>query len=325
VPLNNRHSEKNARADAPCPLCGNPGHYAYTGRDLLYGHPGDYPYHACRHCRAVFIVPMPEPEVIGSFYPDDYMVYEKNKGPKRYGWAEKSVLHHRYRYRHLSPPPPARALAPLLAAFLYRDSLHYVPDGRGLDIGCGNGRFIATMNSLGWRFEGVEFSPVAVRACREAGLTVFEGELADAAFDSESFDLITARHLLEHVPDPHRLFAEIGRVLKPGGRLLIQTPNSAALGRSLFKDLWYANDVPRHLILYDPGNLDMLAEHHGLRKSRGMLLTTPKIILNSLDYYWQNRGKPSRRRKLRRLLSRPYVWLAGLTGRGDEIFAVYTK
>ena len=119
VPLNNRHSEKNARADAPCPLCGNPGHYAYTGRDLLYDHPGDYPYHACRHCRAVFIVPMPEPEVIGSFYPDDYMVYEKNKGPKRYGWAEKSVLHHRYRYRHLSPPPPARALAPLLAAFLY--------------------------------------------------------------------------------------------------------------------------------------------------------------------------------------------------------------
>jgi len=312
-------------ATAPCPLCDGTGPFHHWGRDRLYDGTARYRYHLCNRCRAVFIVPMPTPDEIGGFYPDDYLVYGENRGGKRHRWAERAVLRHRYHYHHLPLPFAARAAAPLLAPFLYRDSIPFAADGRGLDIGCGNGRFISSMNALGWRFEGVEFNAVAVAACRRAGLTVFEGEFAAAGFEENRFDLITARHLVEHLATPQPFMAEVARVLKPGGRLLIQTPNSDALGRAVFKTRWYADDPPRHLVLYNRGNLDDLAQRHGLVPTRSMLLTTPKIVLNSFDYLIGNRGRPSRRRKLRRMLARPYVWLATLSRRGDEIFAIYTK
>jgi SAM-dependent methyltransferase len=200
-----------------------------------------------------------------------------------------------------------------------------VPNGKALDIGCGNGKFIQAMNSLGWQFEGVEFNPVAVDACREAGLKVFNGDLQAAGYRGNSFDLITARHVIEHVPDPNNFMREITRILKKGGRLVIETPNSQALGRRWFGTKWYANEVPRHMVLFNPDNLNMLAERHGLRKIRVKTSTTPKIILNSLDYLIGRQDNPSRKSKVLRILSRPYVMLATLTGRGDIVLASYEK
>jgi len=318
-------SESAAAASTPCPLCDQAGYFHHFGQDRLYAKPGRYRYHLCHHCRAVYMVPMPSPEEIGGFYPDDYLVYDENPGGKQHGLIERAVLRHRYNYRHLDLPLPARAAAPLLSSLFYRDSIAFTPGGKGLDIGCGNGRFISTMQALGWQFEGVEFNSVAVAACRRAGLTVFQGDLLDAGLPEGSFDLVTARHLIEHLPAPQAFMAEVRRILKPGGRLLIQTPNSDSLGRAIFRTYWYADDAPRHLILFNRKNLNLLAGSHGLVPMHSMLLTTPKIILNSFDYRIGNRGRPSRKRKLRRLLAKPYVWLATLTDRGDEIFAIYTK
>ena len=105
----------------------------------------------------------------------------------------------------------------------------------------------------------------------------------------------------------------------------MRTPNSQALGRKWFGAYWYANDVPRHLVLFTPANLRMLAERHGLQLITEKTFTTPKIILNSWDYMTGNDGKPSKKRKIRRLLVRPYVILATVTWRGDEVFAIYEK
>jgi hypothetical protein len=69
----------------------------------------------------------------------------------------------------------------------------------------------------------------------------------------------------------------------------------------------------------------MLAERHGLRLITEKLFTSPKIILNSWDYLTGNRDKPSRKRKILRLLVRPYMMLATVSGRGDEVFAIYEK
>jgi SAM-dependent methyltransferase len=181
------------------------------------------------------------------------------------------------------------------------------------------------MNLIGWRFQGVELSPIAVKACRSIGLKVFHGDLHTAAFEKNSFDLITARHVIEHIPNPAGFMHEISRILKRGGRLAIETPNSKALGRKWFGVNWFANDVPRHLILYNSTNLHMLAGHHGLRLVEAKMLTSAKIILNSWDYFSRNRHKPSKKRKIPRLLAQLYVVLATLYGRGDNVFAVYKK
>jgi hypothetical protein len=119
--------------------------------------------------------------------------------------------------------------------------------------------------------------------------------------------------------------AELARVLRPGGQLVIETPNSKALGRQWFNANWYANDVPRHLFLFAPANLELLGAAYGLRRAGIIMDTTQKIFLNSLDYVIGNSGNPSKRIGWRRLLARVYVWLARRQGQGDVFQMTFVK
>src|SRR5690606_18438154 len=125
-----------------------------------------------------------------------------------------------------------------------------------------------------------------------------------------SFDLVTVRHVIEHIADPQPFMAELAQVLKPGGQLVIETPNSNALGRALMGAIWFANEVPRHLVLFNPESLRHLADRHGLRQVDVSLETTPKIVLNSVDYALENVSESSRKSRGRRFLARLYIWLA---------------
>ena len=310
----------------PCPVCGADGTFSFLGRDLMYDKQDYYRYLICRNCRSEYQSPLPGALQIASFYPDDYDQYAPLKDQKRRSHAKTAVLKYHYGYAHLTPPPrPYRLFSRAFAAVKYKDALPYVTDGRALDIGCGNGRFIRSMNSLGWRCEGVEFSETAVNVCRQAGLKVFHGELPEASFADASFDLVTARHLVEHVPDPTALVAEIERIIKPGGRVAFETPNNRSLGRKLFGKRWFANEVPRHLVLFNTSSLALLVKQHGFKLLYCQTSASPKILLNSWDYLVDNRGKPSRKKKFRRLLARPVSFFARLFNRGDIFFAVFEK
>jgi len=305
-------------AKAACPVCNGSAHYDFSGRDLMFDQHRRYDYHLCTDCSAVFQHPMPDMRAIESFYPHEYSVYDEDERTRRIGSWRRALLQRTRGYRHLDVALPWRLLASLLAPFMTPPGTpEYVRDGRMLDVGCGNGRHLSTMRALGWQVQGVEFSEDGVRVCRMADLPVHHGDLLSAGFPGASFDLITVRHVIEHIAEPHPFMAELTRILKPGGRLLIETPNSAALGRAWFGPNWYHNDVPRHLILFSPTNLERLAGHHGLRHAGSDMETSPKAILNSLDYAMQNRGRPSRKNRWCRFLARLYVVLARRSGRGD--------
>ena len=312
-------------SESKCPLCNSIGTFSFQGRDLLFDKPETYQYMKCDLCATIYQAPMPAIAEIGNFYPDDYGVYEKIPSIKHYSNTKFGVLRYKYNYTHLDVPGLYRLISPVISFLRYRDAIRFIPNGKGLDIGCGNGKFIRDMNSLGWQFEGVEFNPIAVDICRMAGLKIFHGDLHSAAFKDNSFDIVSARHVIEHIPDPINFMREIARILKKGGRLVIKTPNSRALGRQWFDMYWFANDVPRHLILFCPANLKMLAKRFGLRPIVEKTFTKPRIILKSLDYLTGNRGKPYNKRKIYRLLARLYVLLTFMSRRGDEVFAIYEK
>ena len=181
------------------------------------------------------------------------------------------------------------------------------------------------MQSLGWKVQGVELSENGMKACRMSGLEVHHGDLASARFPDGCFDLVTVRHVIEHIPDPRSFMAELVRILRAGGRLVIETPNSEALGRQWFNTYWYANDVPRHLLLFSPANLERLGASYGLHKSAMVMETTPKIFLNSLDYLNHNYRKASKRIAWKRFLARAYVWLARRKERGDTMQMTFVK
>ncbi|MEA3292267.1 MAG: class I SAM-dependent methyltransferase, partial [Pseudomonadota bacterium] len=307
----------------PCPICGGRAHHAYTGKDRLHGVGGDFRYAGCGECGAVFQYPMPDIEQILAFYPGDYKPYAPPaiRPPNA---LKRAVLAGAYGYEHLHSPLP-NWLGRLAAPFIYSKSIPFVKHGTLLDVGCGNGKFLAAMQQFGWRTSGVEFNPQAVDYCRRAGLDVHPGELGEAEFADASFDAVTANHVIEHIAEPRAFIAEIARILKTGGTLYLRTPNSRALGRPWFGACWFANDIPRHLVLYDKQNLARLAVGAGLQLQKASTRSTPKIILNSWDACKGNQGKPSRKRPLRRLPGKLYAAVSSLVGRGDELLASFVK
>lgn len=319
------HPDVSTAGVASCPICHGAAEYEFSGRDLMYELHVRYDYFVCPACACVFQSPMPDMQTIASFYPADYMVFDQEKRTRRISPMRLALLRRKRGYAHLNPPLPYRLVAALLAPFQQLTALPWNGGGRLLDVGCGNGRYLTTMRALGWDVQGVEFSESGVKACLMSGLRVHHGDLASASFPDRSFDLITARHVIEHIPEPHPFMAELARILRPGGRLVIETPCSTALGRQWFNTHWYANDVPRHLFLFSPANLERLGTIHGLRKTGLIMDTTPKIFLNSLDYILGNRGTPSKRIAWRRLLARIYVWLARRHGRGDTMQMTFIK
>jgi 2-polyprenyl-3-methyl-5-hydroxy-6-metoxy-1,4-benzoquinol methylase len=104
------------------------------------------------------------------------------------------------------------------------------PHGRLLEVGCGSGMILKSMQKLGWQVEGVDFDPAAVEAARKRGLDVHLGTLSEQEFRANSFDAIIMGHCIEHVPDPINLLRECYRILEPGGRLVVITPNVVLIG-----------------------------------------------------------------------------------------------
>lgn len=291
----------------------------------MFDHYDRHDYFRCVDCGCVFLHPMPDPATIATFYPAHYSVFDEGSRTSRVSPLKQALLKRTRGYTHLHPPAPYPWLATMLAPLHKSGAPAYVPQGKLLDVGCGNGRYLYTMRMLGWDVQGVELSEDGVRACRASQLPVHHGDLQSASFPDAGFDVITVRHVIEHIREPHALMTELARILKPGGRLIIETPNSEALGRALMGANWFHNDVPRHLILYSPDNLAKLAALHGLDALEIRLETTPKSILNSIDYALHNTGKPSSRIRWRRMLSRLYLWCARWIRRGDTIIATSTK
>lgn len=290
----------------------------------MFGGNKRYDYDRCTTCGLIYLNPVPMDEEISTFYPETYSIYAEPRQPY---FSERALRTLKYKmgYRHIRVKNHGRLLDSLRPYRNVPNVIPYVPDGRVLDIGCGNGEYLLRLKSIGWQCQGVEFNAKAVEICRNNGLDVFHGDLATAAFESNTFDFVTAHHLLEHIPNPHDLLAEIARITRPGGHVLIRTPNSNSLGRSLFGKHWFANEIPRHLMLYNKDNLKQLATEHGLQSESMNISAKPKILLRSLDYKMQNTGTPSEKKPVLKWLAKLYIPLARLTSRGDELVALFRK
>src|SRR5439155_3001922 len=98
--------------------------------------------------------------------------------------------------------------------------------GRLLDVGCGDGLFLAIAGRAGWSVEGIEFSPEgARRATHRLGRPIAVGDLARDTALAGPFDVITLWHVLEHLPDPATALRAARARLRPGGLLVAAVPN----------------------------------------------------------------------------------------------------
>ena len=145
--------------------------------------------------------------------------------------------------------------------------------GRLLDVGCGSGIFLDEVKIHGWQVWGTEVSEFAVKHARDTfGIEVFKGELPDARFSDESFDVITIWHVLEHTKDPFNTLKEVRRILKSDGVVIIAVPNVHCylynIAYTLIKlrrpKLLYLDSKEIHLYHFHTGTLKRMLEKGGL-------------------------------------------------------------
>jgi 2-polyprenyl-3-methyl-5-hydroxy-6-metoxy-1,4-benzoquinol methylase len=142
---------------------------------------------------------------------------------------------------------------------------HQPVKGKILDIGAGTGDFLLEAKNKNWETVGVEPNEKAKSIAINKGV-LFADTIEK--LESNSFDVITLWHVLEHVPDVAHQVAELKRLLKPSGTLIIAVPNFKSFDANYYKNFWAAYDVPRHLWhfsktaiekLFDKQNMNLVA------------------------------------------------------------------
>jgi SAM-dependent methyltransferase len=258
-----------------CPACGAERrellHEGLT--DRVFGAPGRWTLHRCLACGSAFLDPRPTPETIGLAYGGDYYTHEAaapepTAGPR--AGMINGYLNSRWGY-DLAPASSVGGIAGrvLRKRGAYADRLvRHLPrpaDGaRLLDVGSGDGSFVARMRRLGWDAEGLDPDHEAAERARAAGVPVTTASVEDAPFPAESFDALALSHVIEHVHNPDAALQVCRRLLRPGGTLWLATPNLAGYGHAFYGRDWLGLDPPRHLVLFTRDSLVHAVERAGL-------------------------------------------------------------
>jgi 2-polyprenyl-3-methyl-5-hydroxy-6-metoxy-1,4-benzoquinol methylase len=136
--------------------------------------------------------------------------------------------------------------------------------GRLLEVGCGNATALQALADRGWCVTGIDNDPAAVAAAHANGVKeVSASSLLECRYPGGSFDAVVMCHVFEHLFHPLETLTECFRILKPGGKLVLITPNSESLGHKIFKRHWIHLHPPDHLYLYRPRLLQLLARRAG--------------------------------------------------------------
>lgn len=143
---------------------------------------------------------------------------------------------------------------------------------RLLDVGCAGGFFLKAARERGWEIYGVEPSRwLAEYARQEFGLSnIVQGTLYDAKYSDNFFDAVSYWDVLEHTADPRRELAEVNRIMRPGGVLLVNYPDfSSVWARLLRRRWWFLLSV--HLYYFTPLTIAQLLRKTGFEPLQSRL------------------------------------------------------
>lgn len=244
----------------------------------------------CSRCRLIRLFPRPAPSEIVSYYPPEYWFVPQDEAADR--------LEEAYR------------------RFVLRDHLRFVrraleaapPEGLVLDVGCGGGLFLSMLAEEGVAVTGLDFSLEAAKAAWSRGVPAVCASLAHAPLAAASCRLITMFHLLEHLYQPQSYVEAACQLLRPGGRLIVQVPNASSWQFLLLGERWTGCDIPRHLTVFRPADLEGLLERCGftvVRRKFFSLRDNPAGLASSLAAWLDPMGRrvrnPGEGRKARLL------------------------
>ena len=176
-----------------------------------------------------------------------------------------------------------------------------LPDSKHLDIldvGCSYGYLTNALRKLGHNAKGIDVSAQAIDYSRKIYGDFFDTKEVESV--KGSFDMIIAIELIEHLTDPLKFVKKCAELLKPGGKLIITTPNKDFYSR---KTVWMTNPPPVHNYWFGGRTMEVMAKSAGLKMELLphhkylMRYDNQNLLVNWIRYRNQKQGifslKPS--------------------------------
>ncbi len=137
--------------------------------------------------------------------------------------------------------------------------------GSLLDIGTGTGYFPAVMQQGGWKVVATEKSPQARAFAVEHNKVDAREEKSIYSMKTDSLDVITMWHVMEHIEHINDLWAQLNALLKRDGVLIVAVPNHEGWDANHYGAEWAAWDVPRHLWHFSQDTMEQWAQRYGMQ------------------------------------------------------------
>lgn len=234
--------------DINCYHCGSDESEKFlVGEDDLTGKEGKFLYVKCKPCQLVYQKPRLPISQIKEFYDSEYIAHRKKKD-----WGILTPLYEKAMSKH------DREKDKLVSKYVNINSQTEV-----LDVGCAVGTFLLHLNKkYNCKISGVDFKEDLTYPDFDK-INFYEGLFYEQPIAENKYDLVTMWHFFEHDYDPNKSLEMAKKVLKPGGKLIIEVPRLDSNTFKLFKNKWPGVQAPQHTTLYTKETiLNMLKKHN---------------------------------------------------------------
>ncbi|GHT68487.1 putative methyltransferase [Bacteroidia bacterium] len=253
-------------ADYQCKICANTqGNQVVVAREMQFGMRDEFTYFKCSCCGCLQIAETPKD--LSKYYP----------ATEYYSFKTVALSNRMLRF--------VRRV--LIDAYLYLNILFYARYVKWLkvlklgkvkktdailDVGCGNGARLQKISEWGFKnLTGID-PFIEKDILYPSGVRVWKTDIysyppphqfVDNQQVTNVFDIIMLHHSFEHMDEPHKVFAQLYKLLAEDGRLLIRIPVSDSFAYRKYEVNWAALDAPRHLFLHTVRSISLLAKKHG--------------------------------------------------------------
>jgi len=258
-----------------CDICGGrKSKFLFSSKDRMCHIPGNFRVMRCLSCGVWYLRPKLAKKILSRYYPSQtyYAYTEGKKG--FFGILREFLIAHRFFLFPSVPAMPGGTKKP----------------GRILDVGCGTGESLISLQKLGWEGYGLDRDKKALAVATKRGVRhIRYGSYKDISrYPNNFFDVVRLYHVIEHLDDPALCLRLIRKKLKQSGQLLLGTPNAASFASRIFGTYWYNLDSPRHLFVFSPRILRKLCEEAGFLVAEVAFCSAGGII-GSVQYLLEDK------------------------------------
>jgi len=243
--------DKHLESVKACPVCKHTNFSPYITTKALMHHTDDnFSFSQCQTCGSAFLNPRIVSEQLKDYYPDYYLPY---RGAEAWG-KYKSFVENSQRKMDTSRRKTCQK---------YQASKE--ENIKLLDVGCGRPTFLqALQEKTNWQLSGIDFTDEGWKDMSIEGLQLITGDVQQMEME-EAYDIVTMWHYLEHDYNPNKTLSAVRKIIKTGGKVIIEVPDYLSLTAKWQTTHWEGWHTPRHTLLYSGNGLARLFGANGYK------------------------------------------------------------